>query len=175
MKTIKTVFTLVLVSIMVFACSKNDDKENTGGFPGFFLLYFDLTKSDGTPFEEGEVLYTQQYETNGEHSNFPEEWHVLKKTLNELLGQEFYFGPCGEYMYGWEDGDEPAHGSQWVNKTYVYLKYMDTEVIDTIVLRDSIHYPEYRYYDLYLNGEKIEYSTAPNNIEWLISITKDEF
>ena len=78
-------------------------------------------------------------------------------------------------MYGWEYGDEPDAGSQWVTKTYVYLKYMDTEVIDTIVLRDSIYYPEYRYFDLFLNGEKIEYTMAPNQIEWLVSLTKDEF
>ena len=26
-------------------------------------------------------------------------------------------------MYGWEYGDEPDAGSQWVTKTYVYLKY----------------------------------------------------
>src|SRR5690606_25330701 len=143
--------------------------DTGNSYPGVFYLYFDLKKSDGTSFEEGEVFYFQQHEINGKLFNYTEEWSVLNKTLNELLGQELYFGPCGEFPHGWEYGDEPDDGSQWVNKTYVYLKYMDTEITDTIVLRDSTHYPEYRYYDLFLNGEKTEYSTAPNNIEWLIS------
>lgn len=170
----KTITALIFASIIVFACSQKDD-EKGDGYPGVFNLYFDLKKSDGTPFEQGEVFFSQQYETNGELYSFTEGWEVLNKTVNELLGQELYFGPCGEYMFGWEDGDEPDNGSQWVNKTYVYLKYMGTEVIDTIVLRDSTHYPKYRHYDLFLNGEEIEYTTAPNNIEWLISIAKEEF
>jgi|SRR5690554_2230463 hypothetical protein len=168
----KKVIILALTGILILACSKKDD-ETGGGYPASLFLYFDIKKSDGTPFEEGEVFYYQRYD--GQPSNHPEEWYVLNKTLNELLGQELYFGPCGEYMYGWEYGDEPDAGSQWVTKTYVYLKYMDTEVIDTIVLRDSIYYPEYRYFDLFLNGEKIEYTMAPNQIEWLVSLTKDEF
>jgi len=170
----KKMIVLIFTCIISFACSKNDI-DNTDNFPGVLYLYFDIKKSDNTPFEEGEILYSQENIFNGEHSGNPEEWVVLEKTFNGLLGEEPFFGPCGEYMYGWEDGDEPAQGSQWVNKTIVYLKYMNTGIIDTIMLRDSANYPDYRYYDLYLNGNEIEYSKAPNNIEWLISITKEEF
>ncbi|MEX0996969.1 MAG: hypothetical protein WDZ45_07965 [Flavobacteriaceae bacterium] len=170
----KNLMLIVLASIIAIACSKKGD-DISENYPGVLNLYIDLKKSDGTPFEEGEISSFQEYEFNGEYAGGSIEWLVLEKRLKESLGQEPYFGPCIDYMFGWESGEEPDHGSQWVNKIYLYLKYMNTEIIDTIMLRDSANYPEYRHYNLYLNGEEIEYSTAPNNIEWLITITKEEF
>ena len=52
----KTITVLIFASIIVFACSKKDD-EKGDGYPGVFNLYFDLKKSDGTPFEQGEVFF----------------------------------------------------------------------------------------------------------------------
>ena len=84
----KKVIILALTGILILACSKKDD-ETGGGYPASLFLYFDIKKSDGTPFEEGEVFYYQRYD--GQPSNHPEEWYVLNKTLNELLGQELYW------------------------------------------------------------------------------------
>lgn len=171
----KTIIVIAFASMMIIACSKKGDDTGSGGIPGDIRLYFDLKKSDGTPFEEGEIQFFQAIEQDGHYYEESLEWLVLDKSIYEYFGEEVFFGPCGYYMVGWEPGDEPENGSQWVNKIYVYLKYMDTEVIDTIMLRDSTQYPEYSYYDLFLNGEEIEYSMSPSQLEWLISIIKDEF
>src|SRR5690606_12585907 len=112
MKTIKIVFTLVFASIMVFDCSKKDD-DNGGSYPGVLKLYIDLKKSEDTSFEEGEVQFFQENEYNGEYIGGSQEWLVLEKNIYEYFGGESYFGPCIDYMFGWEEGDEPDQGSQW--------------------------------------------------------------
>jgi hypothetical protein len=164
----KTVITLALTSILILACSKKDDQVGSG-FPELASLYFDLKKSDGTSFEEGDIFYKEGIFNYDNELVFWEEWEILKKD------NAYFSGPI--FPVGWEAEDAPEVGSEWVKKRYYILKYLDTEVIDTIMVRDSTQYPEYRYFDIYLNNEIIKRYTQEESADfsWLVSLTKDEF
>lgn len=168
----KKEFLLIVICILGFSCSQENHKS-VAGDPADIHLFLELFNSDGTPMKEGDVFHWQQYEDNGKLSAHPEEWHLLRKTYNERLGSDLYFMPEGEFRYGWELGEEPKIGTRWVNKAFLYLKYANSDVVDTLVVRDSLHYPEYRYFDLFLNGEKYE-NFLNISMEWLVTITKEE-
>jgi hypothetical protein len=164
----KKIILTAFVCSIIFACSKDDSNEPQN-LPKSAFVHFELLKLDGTSFNQGDIEYkTGGYDSQG-HLVFSSEWMVLPKIEESYFGNiEFQLGP----------GYSPiTEGTEWIYKKYVLLKYYDTEVIDTIIIRDSARYPEYRYYDIFLNNEIIQSYTQEEDggLSWLISLTKDEF
>lgn len=90
------------------------------------------------------------------------------------MGVDEYFLLPGTLEYTLNSDEKWKKGTRWVKKVHYYLKYDDPEVIDTITIRDSLHYPEYHELELLYNGKKIEYAaiSSYNPNCWLATIKK---
>lgn len=168
---------LIILSIaccFAFACSKESSPAVSGDY-NRFNLFLTLINPDGNPYKEGEILHWYQVERDGEMKVEFDKWYVLEKIPNIRLGPDEYFITVPDFRT--LDEYEFEIGTQWVNKLHHYVKYENSGVVDTLTIRDSLHYPEYRYFELFLNGEKYDYTTSPTSqstSEWLATIKKEK-
>lgn len=164
----KNILLLTLTCAIVFACSKQDDAIDSE-LPGMVSMYFDMKKSNGKSFEEGDIFFNQGIYSNDNEWVIGEEWLTLQHG-------EFrdYFGPILFPLY-WQDSGEEK-GTELIRERYYLFKYPESETIDSLFVQGKKRVGEYQYYfDMFLNGEKIEYSEIEDiTPSWLISITQKE-
>lgn len=134
-------------------------------------LYFDIKDSNGRSFEEGEVLFQQAM-----YLNYPyplnewvvDEWYPLKR------GLEGYFGEI-DFPLFWDGAYKSEEEKYFVRKRYYLFQYSNSEIIDSLFVRDSIRVDEFRRFEIFLNGKKIDSSEIDGDyFSRLISITHEE-
>lgn len=81
--------------------------------------------------------------------------------------KDFFTGEMYYIVKPFEEGD------RWLKQKQYILKYLDTEVIDTLWVKDSVAYPNYHKIDVFLNGEL--YHTYQSYGELIVQITKEDF
>lgn len=171
---------LIILSIaccFAFACSKESSPAVSGDYARI-NLFLTLINPDGNPYKEGEILHWYQVDIDGDIRMEFDKWRELKRVPNDRFGPDEYFITVPDFMTGGgEPGEEFQIGTKWVKKLHHYIKYENSGVVDTLTIRDSLHYPEYRYLELFLNGEKYEYTThgpLQSATEWLATIKKEK-
>lgn len=170
MKTLNIILVLVLLS---FTSCVKDENQKASDDPYTFNMYFQLLKPDGTLFKEGEIEAkggylneTGEFVTNGE-------WYKLSVDpfISDILNKDV-FGPF-EVGVGWESNEEPRTGTQWVTNTLTLLRYEGLSAVDTLKVRDSMNYPEFRYFDVFKNGNFIHrFNDNDSDLPWHITIQK---
>lgn len=155
---------ILLTGLLIFGCNDNDELK---GDPPAAYLFFNLKKSDGSSFEGGEVFYKGGYNNYAGEIVFWENWFSLEKV-------ETNFGLYFEYpeirLMEWDIYDRYDH--------YIVLKYMESEITDTVLIRESItQNPKKRNLEFFLNGEKVVPQNPENSYNWtyIMTITKEEF
>lgn len=173
----KKIILTILAGIIFFACNKDDD-DNPMELPEIAFIEFDIKKADGTVFEEGNIYFKEGFFNYDQEWWYDQEWHVMKKEYSSVQEKYFFIGEIGIYfgssyyidLVGLPFSEE---GDGWLKQKKFILKYLDTEVIDTIWVKDSVAYPNYHKIDILLNGDL--YYSCHSYSELLVEITKEEF
>lgn len=165
-----SIFSLLLTT----ACNK-EENNTSSGFPAIYNMYFDLQRTDGTSFNEGEIEAKSAYLNEDGELIIQEEWHELpvNSDYSDILDKRV-FGPF-ELGMGWESGQEPPVGTEWVNNHFLLLRYQGIAEIDTLRSKNSAKYPDYYYFDIFKNEELIIRLNDPENYTerpWYITIQK---
>lgn len=149
MKNTLIIFALFLICLT--ACNKDENQEVSGD-PATFNLYIELLKPDGTSFEEGEVEAKSGYQDEDGMNIYVGDWYNLPVSQyhSDLLNKKV-FGPF-ELGIGWESGEDPEEGTEWVMSQLLLLRYEGISEMDALRGRDSIRFPEFRYFDIFRNG-----------------------
>jgi hypothetical protein len=163
-KPIKAVL-LIFASIIAFACSRNDNEPTE--LPSTAYIFFDIKKSDGINFEEGDITYKQGLLNYNQEWWYDQDWHLMEKRYLPHQEKDFFTGEMYYIVKPFEEGDG------WLKQKQYILKYLDTEVIDTLWVKDSVAYPNYHKIDIFLNGEL--YHTYQSYDELIVQITKEDF
>lgn len=162
----KKIILTMLAGITFFACNK-DDGDSPMELPETAFIEFDIKRADGTVFEEGDIYFKAGGFNYDQEWWYDQEWHVMKKEYSSVQEKDFFIG---EMYYIAEPFAKEGDG--WLKQKKFILKYLDTEVIDTIWVRDSAVYPHHKI-DILLNGDL--YYSCQSYGELLVEITKDEF
>lgn len=169
----RTTIFMTLVSLLVFtACSKDDNPGTPSGDIAQYHLYFDLLKSDGSVFEEGEWQVSIPYILNEEGQLVPinpelaDYWESLRIIIEEDFfnnnpheNPEHYRFPESGVLHSsiWYGSSLlfATEEDRWVNDKYYLLRYEGYET-DTLLVRDILNPGFERSFEFYLNGESIE-------------------
>jgi hypothetical protein len=171
----KTIFILSIFSLLLATACNKEENNATSGFPMIYNMYFDLQRPDGSSFNEGEVEAKGAYLNEAGELIFQEEWFELpvNSDFSDVL-EKRVFGPF-ELGMGWESGQEPEEGTEWVANHFLLLRYQGISEIDTLRSKTSARYPDYYYFDIFKNDELIVRLNDPDNYTerpWYITIQK---
>lgn len=161
MKT--TIFTSLLCLLVFMGCNK-DENNIIDPEPGDIIQYilsFDLLKSDGSAFEQGEVQISTPHILDEKGQLVPlysEYWADLKVIyeedffLNNTENPEHYNFPDNGILYEglWYASSE--QGNDWTEELYYLIRYEGYET-DTLLIRDIINPDVDRRFEFYINGE----------------------
>lgn len=156
----------------VLSCNKEENNPSTTSDPKTYSVFLDLQRFDGSSFNKGEVEAKGAFITEEGELIFQGDWFQLPLASDyytDIFGKTV-FGPF-DIGIGWESGQEPKEGTQWVRDQLLLLRYQGISEIDTLRSRDSARYPDFRYFDIYKNGtllERLNIMEAP----WKITIQK---
>ncbi len=169
MKT-KLFITTICLSIL-FGCSK--DKTNSEVQPKDYSVLLHISRPDGSSYFEGEVEARPGYVDEEGKIEYYGDWSVfrIEQNFSDQMGEK-YFGPF-HVGTGIIEGAEPEQGTITVNNQILLLRYEGSQQIDTIRAKDSLLYPEFRYFDMYKNDNFIKRFNViedANEEPWFISI-----
>ena len=171
----KKIALIIFASIIAFACSKDDKPQQVNDY-GSVDLYLDIFKSDGTPFEAGEILrqyITRDYEDNWMYVDY---WLEMPK-VTDRDSTKWYFGPTG-YNPPNLNYYENIPNYEIYSDAMDIIKYLDTDVIDTLYFRERLLWPNVNI-EVFLNGILIDSYVSDSGYymprPWVIEIAKDEF
>ncbi|MGO3183018.1 MAG: hypothetical protein ACTIJ9_09320 [Aequorivita sp.] len=171
----KTFFILSIFSLfLILSCNKEENNPGTG-LPAEYNVFLNLRNQDGNSFEEGQIEAKAAFINQEGQIVYNGDWFPLPIAPDQSnsIGQNV-FGPFF-LSIGWEAGQEPEEGTEWVTNNLLLLRYEGLSEIDTLRGRDSMRYPEYRYFDIFKNGTHLQRFNDPENyIEkpWYITIQK---
>ncbi|WP_310992066.1 hypothetical protein [Aequorivita marina] len=171
----KETFLMTALCMFLFlGCTKENDTGITEQ-PKEYNLYLDISKPDGSSYSEGEVEARSGYINVDGEIEYYGEWNIFKvdRLISDQMGKN-YFGP---YYIGGSiiEGNNPEPGTESVYNQILLLRYNGTQETDTLRTRDSILYPEYRYFDIFKNDnfiQRFEITESSDNDPWLISLIK---
>jgi len=163
-KPIKAVL-LIFASIIAFACSRNDNEPTE--LPSTAYIFFDIKKSDGTDFAEGNIHYKAGGFNYDQEWWYDQDWRTMEKIYYPVQEKDFFIG---EMYYIVEPFSEEGDG--WFQQKKFIIKYLDSEVTDTIWIKDIAAYPHHRI-DVLLNGEL--FYTCQSYDELIVQIIKEDF
>ncbi|MBB6681722.1 hypothetical protein H4O20_09730 [Aequorivita sp. 609] len=171
----KTFYIILVFSLLLILGCNKEENNTPVGYPMSFDVYLDLQKPDGSPYNEGEVEAKGGFLDEEGHLIFNGDWITLPVDVEiSAMLEKRVFGPFG-LSIGWESGEEPEEGTEWVINNILLLLYKNISDIDTLRGRDSTRYPEFRYFDIFKNGTLLQRFNDPDNyIErpWNITIQK---
>lgn len=165
----------IYIGLLLFSSCNKDENNDSSGTPFPYNLYFEITNQDGDSFIEGDIEVKSAFYNEDGTIIYSDEWYTLPiaQDLSDSI-EDPLFGPYNIGM-GWESGEEPEQGEEWVTNQILLMRYQGVTEVDTLRSRDSARYPDYRYFDVYKNDELIQRFNDPQNyIEkpWSITIQK---
>lgn len=168
------IFITTLFMFLIMGCSR-DNSTGEAGKPKEYNLYLNISKADGSSYSEGEVEVRRGYIDPEGQIKYNGEWNTFK--VDRLMSDRMNKNCFGPYFIGMSitDGKDNQQENEGVYNQILLLRAQESQKIDTLKIRDSISYPEYRYFDIFKNDDfikRFEITDDYENEPWLISLTK---
>ncbi len=167
----KTVYIISIFSLlMITSCNKEENSSGSGD-PFIYTMFLDLQREDGTSFNEGEIEAKAAYINEDGELIFRGDWYPMSVASNyyiDIFGKTV-FGPIDIGISTVDYNPEP--GTEFVSNEIYLLRYDGNTEMDTLRIRDSSRYQEFRYFDIFKNDSLL---VRLNDIEapWKVTIQK---
>src|SRR5690554_2094542 len=110
----KTFYIILVFSLLLILGCNKEENNTPVGYPMSFDVYLDLQKPDGSPYNEGEVEAKGGFLDEEGQLIFNGDWITLPVDVEiSAMLEKRVFGPFG-LSIGWESGEEPEEGTEWV-------------------------------------------------------------
>lgn len=124
----------ILINI---SCSKKDSSDGVGE-PKTYNLYFEVLKSDSSPFEEGSIEISEALEMIDGEFTYPGDeirWHTMNfDTLVSNALERTIFEPI--VFSAWSSEWNFSGQSEWQRDVYYLIRYLGND-IDTLRINDN--------------------------------------